>query len=685
MWPTINRNNELPCYTRTMNITDSKLKMYTNWEKIGSGSFGTVYKVLKDGTPYAIKVIRTDILHESARSRLDQEIKAIQKISHPNVVKLVEHGSFNDNGFEYVYIVMNLIEGRTLTSFIGNVDESESKILLKSILTTLDSVHKEGVIHRDLKPENIMIDSKGEPIILDLGLAKLVDYTSITQTGERLGTYYYMSPEQITDSKSIDPRSDYFAVGVIAYELITGVLPYDATNLPALIDQIKSDFPKNPTLINPDLSNSFENVILRLLEKDSHRRFQSVEEIISGIDNEPTPAKSRLDMTPRFYLRMNHNDKGLIQESHGAGLVDRVVYAANYFIRNHPTVKILSELPDLVFATDPGTNRLSYSSFSKTKGLIDLPYSSGSAVDPINVDDLKSLDQVQDFVKKVIDYQVENGVNELCSPFFFARSPSDPWYGVNIKLLHESVAYRDEVYPDLPIWACICMNVDGWHDKKQKNTILNDYTRIEADGYQVYGDPITKSANLTQMYHYSDLLLTLQSSSGRPVVASRVNGIGLVLMAFGLNGVSSGAASLDNFKEEILSDKNEGYANDPRYYVSELLSMISLTKGTDTKIKAIKNTSLSNVLMCNCKYCEAVNSGSVVHSDIKMHFLLKRDLEIRELSLLTTERERQEWISNKVNNALDYESTLKKEGVKLGSMTELSTLRDLIVELKKRP
>lgn len=184
-----------------------------------------------------------------------------------------------------------------------------------------------------MAPDYLML-MLGTPVILDLGLAKLVDYTSITQTGERLGTYYYMSPEQITDSKHIDERSDYFAIGVILYQLVTGVLPYDATNLPALVDQIKNTYPKNPTQLNPELSNDFENILLKMLEKDPFRRYQTTQDMINALENKPPETKRKLDLTPHFYMRMNHNDKSLIQDVHKEGIVNNVIYPASYFARN---------------------------------------------------------------------------------------------------------------------------------------------------------------------------------------------------------------------------------------------------------------------------------------------------------------------------------------------------------------
>lgn len=531
---------------------------------VGKGSFGSVYKAEKDGNFFALKVFQSELLKTEYKSRLDREIKAIQKISHPNVVKFHDFGTFKENEFEYFYFVMDFVDGQPLTNFVGTVEEEKCVQIIESVLETLDAVHKEGVIHRDLKPANIMINQKGVPVILDFGLAKLIDYSSITQTGERVGTFSYMSPEQVTDSKNIDNRSDYFAVGVITYHLLTGVLPYDATNLPALIDQIKNQYPKNPSELNPKISNQMENVILKLLEKEPYKRFQTVDDIKNALQSKPEVRPKKLDLSIKHFIRLLHTEKGIFEEALKENLVERVIFPANFFKFYHPTVKVLRS-SGIPFTTDPATNRLTYTAFSKTAGVQELPYSSGDEVTPIQKKDFHSISQVQEYVKKVIDFQTANGVTELAAPFFFAQNSTDEWFNINLKLLKESIDYRDQYHKSLPLWAGICMNVENWHDEDEKNKILNYYVKASPDGFFVYGDPISSQSNLTQLFHYADLLHKLQISSSSPVVACRVNGLGLILLSLGISGTSSGIASLDNFRESILSDTQEGYSADPRY------------------------------------------------------------------------------------------------------------------------
>ena len=650
---------------------------------IGKGSFGSVYKAEKDGEFFAVKIFQSELLQTEYKNRLDREIKAIQKISHSNVVKLHDYGLFKDDEFEYFFIVMDLVEGKSLNEYIGSVEENKCVEIIESVLDTISSVHSQGVIHRDLKPANIMVNLDGTPIILDFGLAKLIDYSSITQTGERVGTFYYMSPEQVTDSKNIDNRSDYFSIGVIFYQLLTGLLPYDAANLPALIDQIKNQYPKNPSELNSSISNHIENVILKLLEKNPYQRYQSVDDIKNALKSIPEERPKALDLSDRFFVRLLHNEKSVFDEALKESLIDRIIFPANFFDLCKPTVKLIRET-GVSFTTDPATNRLTYSAFSKTEGIQKLPYSSGDEVIPIQKKDFHSISQVQEYVKKVLDFQIQNGVTELAAPFFFAKNSSDDWFNINLKLLKESVSYRDQYHKDKPIWGGICMNVDNWHDEDEKNKILNNYVKTSPDGFFIYGDPIGNTSNLVQLFHYADLLKKLQTASGLPVVACRVNGLGLILMCLGVSGISCGIAALDTFRELILSDTQEGYSADPRYYIPELLSMVSLKKKVATKLMDIDKSSIGATLRCPCKYCTGIYSGTpLTQRNMKLHFLQRRKQELEEIKNIPT-NDRMAYIDAKIDAAIKYAKTLSNEGIEVGDFSQLNIWKSLIQQFLKR-
>jgi serine/threonine-protein kinase len=650
---------------------------------LGKGTFGSVYKAEKDGKFFAVKIFQTEFLKDEYKKFLDREIQALQKIDHPNVVKLYEYGTFKDKGFDYFYIVMDFVEGNRLSAYIGTAKEKTIVDLIKSILSTLDYVHHQGIFHRDLKPDNIMVNVAGEPVLLDFGLSKLIDYTSIIQTGEHAGTYSYMSPEQIVDSKNIDARSDYFSVGVILYQLLTGIKPFDAPNVPALINLIQNQYPKAPSDLNPAISNQVENVILKLLEKQPFARYQTISEIIGSFD-QTTPIRERkLDLNIKNYIRVLNNEKELFKDGQNKSFIEAVLYPANLFKRFHPTVKLIvdSRIP---FTTDPATNRLNYPAFTNTNGIQELPYSSGDETTPLQKKDFHSITQIQEYVKKVLDFQISNGVNELAAPFFYAKDPTDEWFSINLKLLKESIAYRDKERPTLPLWGGICMSVDGWHDDEIKNEILNKYVKNAPDGFFVYGDPIGSTANLPQIFHYSDLLKKLQDSSGVPVIAARVNGLGLVLLAIGIAGISSGIAGLDSFKESLLSDMREtDFGVEPRYYIPELMTMVSLKGGITTKLKDIAKSSIAKELKCRCTYCSGAGGETLSVASIKMHFLLRRHYEVKELEAVSSGK-RLDFIENKINKAIQYQKILQKEGIKIANdFSHLNTWKTLVEKFKK--
>lgn len=647
---------------------------------LGKGSFASVYKAEKDGKFYAIKIFQTEYVKPEYKKLLDREIDALKKITHPNIVKFYSSGTFVENRFEYFYIIMDLVEGKSLSEYVGSISEEQALKFIKSVLKTLDSVHKQGVIHRDLKPENIKINNQDNPIILDFGLSKLIDYSSIIQTGERVGTFTFMPPEQVTDSKHVDNRADYFAVGMSLYQLLTGKLPYDATNLPALIDQIKNQYPRPPSELNSSITNRTENIILKLLEKQPYKRYQTVEEILNALKETPKVEPKKLDLSTRFFLRLLHNEKALFTEAIDKGLISNVIFPSNFFKRFHPTVKVISD-SKINFTTDPATNRLTYSAFSKTEGVQELPYSSGSQVTPIQKKDFHSITQVQEYVKKVIDYQIQYKVTELAAPFFYAQNINDDWFNINIKLIKEATDYRNEKYPHLPIWAGICMNIEDWYDEEVKTKILNSYVKTSPDGFFIYGDPIGNQSNLPQLFHYADLLRKLQTFSSVPVVACRVNGFGLILLALGISGISSGFASLDNFRESILSDTQDGYTSDPRYYIPELLTLISFKKGVPTKLTDIARSSIAKELACKCPYCANIQTLSL--HNIKMHFIVRRNAEIVELEKIDSTN-RLDYIDEKIIKAIEYVKVLNKEGIKIASdFSHLTTWKGLIEEFKK--
>ena len=205
-------------------------------EVVGSGSFGTVYKVEKDNNIYAAKVFSESFVlseYKNDRNRITNEIDTLKMVNSDNLVKYYDDFEYViESGLKTHIIIMEFVTGKKITDAIENIEDEKQLVdLFKNILNAVKQLHSYGIIHRDLKPDNILITSDGKIKIIDYGLVKLIDFSSITRTGDRVGSPMFMSPEQISDSKHITSRSDIYSLGVILYLMFTKSYPYDVISL----------------------------------------------------------------------------------------------------------------------------------------------------------------------------------------------------------------------------------------------------------------------------------------------------------------------------------------------------------------------------------------------------------------------------------------------------------------------
>lgn len=276
----------------------------------GSGSFGSVYSCEKDRKIYAIKIFNFSYVFSEFSKGLDnritREIKALKSVNHPNVVSYVDDGEFIDNGVKYLYVVMDYVDGEDLSQYIKNNDISidKSVSIFTDILHGVNAIHVQHIVHRDLKPANIYITKTGEVKILDFGLSKLIDFTSITSTGAEIGSPLYMSPEQVKDGKNIDYRSDYYAMGVILFELLSKNNPYGKVqSRTELYFKIINEPPLSIRQYVPTIPNEIDNLISVLLEKENYKRPNNMSEILeylsSSVENDD--ATSIQTFVPSFF------------------------------------------------------------------------------------------------------------------------------------------------------------------------------------------------------------------------------------------------------------------------------------------------------------------------------------------------------------------------------------------------
>ena len=256
-------------------------------EKLGIGGMGTVYRArhLLIDRPVAVKVLNQRFVEdEAAKARFRREAKAAGRLRHTNAVGVTDFGQTTDG---YVYIVMELLEGKTLRDLLardGPLDLAHAVSIMLQVSSAVAAAHDAGIIHRDLKPANIFIvhrsDIPSVVKVLDFGIAKLAadsldddDHQTLTQVGAMIGTPRYMSPEQCNGS-ALTPASDVYSLGVILYELLTGAVPFSGLTPLAIAMRHSTETPRRPSEFISSIPQALEVVVLHALEKRPQDRPQ---------------------------------------------------------------------------------------------------------------------------------------------------------------------------------------------------------------------------------------------------------------------------------------------------------------------------------------------------------------------------------------------------------------------------
>ncbi len=276
--------------------SDTIADRYEILEEIGLGGMGMVYKARdrETGETVALKMLRPEIAADpSVMERFKNELRVTRKITHRNVCRIYDlHRSGNST-----YIAMEYVDGESLRQVLmrfGRFSSSRGVQVAQQICAGLHEAHARGVVHRDLKPENIMLDRSGNVKLMDFGIAREETATRMTVAGTVMGTPAYMAPEQ-AEGKNADARSDIYSLGLVMYEMFTGTAAFHGdTPIAIALAQIQQ-MPTAPRELEPSLPPAVESVILKCLEKDPGRRYQSVEELetaLSGLSSVVTPAST---------------------------------------------------------------------------------------------------------------------------------------------------------------------------------------------------------------------------------------------------------------------------------------------------------------------------------------------------------------------------------------------------------
>src|SRR5271155_3828725 len=276
----------------------------------GHGSMGNVYKARdrETGEVVALKLLKPEIASDQTMmERFKNELLFARKITHKNVCRVHEFKRIGG----IAYTSMEFVEGESLRSVLnrfGSLPPRKAIDLAEQICSGLKEAHAQGIVHRDLKPENVMIDAQGNVKIMDFGIARSME--AVTRlTGSMVGTPAYMAPEQVA-GKPVDYRTDIYSLGLMLYEMFTGAPAFSADNSIAVaLKQMRED-PPPPHEIEPNIPIGTERAILKCLEKDPGRRFQSIAELESNFRT-AVPAMPPPRMLGTTTTNLTHTSTGV--------------------------------------------------------------------------------------------------------------------------------------------------------------------------------------------------------------------------------------------------------------------------------------------------------------------------------------------------------------------------------------
>jgi len=286
---------------------------------IGSGGMGTVYEAVqeKPRRRVALKMMKRGITSRSATRRFEFESQTLARLKHSGVAQIYEAGTHDDGSGGVPYFVMEYVaSAKPITQYADDkkLGTKDRLALFSKVCDAVQHGHLKGIVHRDLKPGNILVDSSGQPKIIDFGVARSTDSdlavtTLQTDVGQLIGTLQYMSPEQCeADPSDIDARSDVYALGVVLYELLIDKPPYNLQRLAIheAVRIVREEEPTKLSTVDKHLRGDIETIALKALEKDRDRRYQSAnaleDDIKCYLNDEPISARKpgAIDYLRRF-------------------------------------------------------------------------------------------------------------------------------------------------------------------------------------------------------------------------------------------------------------------------------------------------------------------------------------------------------------------------------------------------
>ncbi|MDG0032732.1 serine/threonine protein kinase [Priestia sp. Y58] len=657
---------------------------------LGSGSFGTTYLVEKDNKPYALKLIRENMMamQSDGVKRIEREIRILKNIKGEGTVDYIDDGIYKDGLESYRYIVMEYVEGISMEKFVrdtGALSVNGASTLILNIFNAVNEIHEAGIIHRDLKPENIiLVDEKTFQVkVLDFGISKLIDASSLTITGQGMGTLAYMAPEQLSSAKDIDYRADYYSLGAIFYELLTNEKPLEMSNQLEAMFKIINEKPEPVINKVQNIPLEISIMIETLLLKEPYKRNLTLDNIRSTLNN---CIKRKQEKTFNFNYKPNsleliivsqNNDSKLINQISKESDLDGVVFNAPQLIFSDKNYQSLRG-EDTRLLIDPYTQTLGYSAFTSKETYKKLPY----VINTLKKEtpkDFRFASEIERRSRAVLDFQLSYSPDVLLAPFHFYNSDNDDWIRVDYNIYKECRAYLSSINSNKPLYYGISLNIDKFEDTDSIDDFVNFISAAHPHGYylQVAGDFASLNSNHYYAYAY---LVKLLSYSNKEIIVSRTNDFSLGLLGIGANTIATSLGQGDSFKEDFLNRQEKGGASSRRYYIENLMGLYN-----KNILEDVLSTKIGKKLICNCRHCEgSLNSDKITtfNNCIQHHYLVKRN-QIESYSVLSNQERIRKFVTS-TEEAQDYiKEILKEKKIKNLSHKHLQVWREVILEISK--
>lgn len=584
---------------------------------LGSGSFAHTYEAERNGERFAVKVFYDLPATTEAKERFRREVSSL-RIEHPNLAEYVESGIASCGGRPAAYIAMRYLPGGSLRQRLaergGQIPWAQAVSIAQGISSGLGCLHEHGVVHRDLKPANIYLPTAGGVVILDFGLARVQDLTTITARGAFVGTPAYCAPEQIRGEADI--HSDLYALGAILFEMLTGQRPFRASNELELIERIKHEDPEPPAVLEPSTPAWLDRLVLALLAKEPLQRPRAAQAVLDALRDPPRNATAAVrapydrNSAPLFVARVTGRSAAravLDCALHGHGpdvAIGSITQPAQL-----DDLHRARSLTDGVVAIDTRIQDTAVGSFRSIGALRDRKFLPAGS-EPHTPTSLRAPGETERVARGDLQEQIREGANLLRAPAFVIDTPDNGWLRRNPRLLEFSLAARDALAPNLPLYALVPCTIDSITRRDDRLSIVNRFARGEPDGYWV-GIAGVESCAADQLAAAVDFVLLLEQL-GAPCVWNLPGTIGELAWSIGVAGVEIPLGRMGGFRTPAATRQIRRVDHTSRFEFPSIMTSLS----AELAARALASDALPEC-SCSCPACRSARgiTERLAHAD----------------------------------------------------------------------